>query len=391
MPLLAVLSFAAFVSAFTIQLINPLVPAIAREFAISVEQAAMLATGFTLTYALSQPLLGPLGDALGKALIIKVCLGLLGVAMLIGSLATKFEYLFAARMLAGAAGGGIIPVGFAMIGDRFPPEQRQVAISKLVMASQISILLGAMTGGLVADAFSWRQMFIWPTLFTIASFVCALVFLKPRPAAERTPLSLARAKAGYKEAFSGPLAAIVLGGVFCGGLAMFGLLPFIAGRLEQRGLAGLREAGFVIGAMSFGGLMFTFFVRRLLATLGRGGMVRTGGFMVACGMTAIAFSPHWGVEAAGFMITGFGYFMIHNSLQALATDLAPNARGSGVATFACILFLGQALGPVTYRVLFATLGPSLPVVIGAAVLFTVAMVVSHKLYELDRAKAAVTV
>jgi predicted MFS family arabinose efflux permease len=388
MPILLVLSVAAFVSAFSIRMIDPLVPAIARDFSIGIETAAMLASAFTFTYALCQPALGPLGDATGKARIIKICLALLTLSLLIGSVATSFEMLFVARMLGGAAGGGIIPVSFAIIGDRFDGPDRQVALARLVMSSQIAILFGSAIGGLVATSFGWRHMFFWPALATGAAFVLTLFALPARKNVVRLPMSIARSKAGYVESLSGPFAFVCLAGVFLEGIAMSGLTPFLAGRLEQRGLGGLREAGIVIAAMALGGITFTLVVRQLLARLGRGGMVRTGGGLVALSLAAVAYSPSWIAEAAALFATGFGFFMIHNSLQALGTELAPNARGSGVAMFAFIFFLGQAFGPIVYRAMFATLGPSVPILLGAATLLTVALIVAAKLDAADHPRIA---
>ena len=41
---------------------------------------------------------------------------------------------------------------------------------------------------------------------------------------------------------------------------------------------------------------------------------------------------------------GLGYYMVHNTLQTHATEMAPEARGSAVAFFAFAFFLGQAAG-----------------------------------------------
>ncbi len=388
MPLLLVLSIAAFVSAFSIRMIDPLVPAIARDFGIGLGTAAMLASAYTFPYALSQPVFGPIGDATGKARVIKICLAVLTLSQLIGAYATSYEALFAARMLAGIAGGGIIPVSFAIIGDRFSLADRQVALARLVMSSQIAILLGSVVGGIVATSFGWRHMFLWPTLITAAAFVMTVVGLPARKGVAREPMSIARSKAGYREALSGPFALVCLAGVFLEGVAMSGLTPFLAGRLEQRGLGGLREAGIIIACMSLGGIAFTLMVKMLLARLGRGGLVRGGGFLVATSLLAVAYSPSWIAEGAALFATGFGFFMIHNSLQALGTELAPTARGSGVAMFAFIFFLGQAFGPVIYGLLFAALGVSLPIVLGAVTLLAVAMIVAAKLDAADRPRTA---
>jgi predicted MFS family arabinose efflux permease len=388
MPLLLVLSISAFVSAFAIRMIDPLVPAIAREFGISLGAAAMLASAYTFPYALSQPVFGVIGDATGKARVIKICLAGLAASQLLGAYATSYEAVFVSRMLAGIAGGGIIPVSFAIIGDRFSIADRQVALARLVMSSQIAILLGSVVGGIVATSVGWRHMFLWPALITAVAFVLTMLALPARKGVVREPMSIARSKAGYMEALSGPFALVCLIGVFLEGVAMSGLTPFLAGRLEQRGLGGLREAGIIIAAMSLGGIAFTLLVKTLLARLGRGGLVRIGGFLVAVSLVAVAYSPSWIAEAVALFATGFGFFMIHNSLQALGTELAPNARGSGVAMFAFIFFLGQAFGPVVYSLLFAKLGVSLPIVIGAVTLLAVALTVAAKLDAADRPRTA---
>lgn len=382
MPLLLVLSIAAFVSAFTIRLIDPLVPAIARDFGLSVESAAMLASAYTFPYALSQPILGPLADAVGKALVIKICLAVLAVTLLVGAVAPTFNYLIVARALAGAAGGGIIPVAFALIGDRIPLADRQVALSRLVMSSQISILLGSVVGGIVASIYGWRPVFVAPGIVSMAAFAIAMIYLKPRPGAVRHKPSLARMRSGYAEAFSSPLAAIALTGVFIEGVAMSGLQPYIAGRLEARGMGGLREAGMILGAMSAGAIVFTLSVRWLLNRLGRSNLIRWGGALTSITLTIAAYATTWQGQAAAFFLVGIGFFMIHNSLQALGTELAPNARGSGVALFAFMFFLGQAAGPVIYHFGFALLGDTHPIVLGAIILAILSAWVGWKLDRL---------
>jgi predicted MFS family arabinose efflux permease len=41
---------------------------------------------------------------------------------------------------------------------------------------------------------------------------------------------------------------------------------------------------------------------------------------------------------------GLGFYMLHNTLQTQATQMAPQARGAAVALFASVLFIGQSLG-----------------------------------------------
>jgi len=408
MPILFILACAAFVSAFSMRMIDPLVPAIARDFHIEVETAALLASAFTFPYALSQPVLGPLGDAIGKARVIKVCLAMLGLMLAAAAYASSFEYLFAARILAGIAGGGIIPLAFAIIGDRFDMSDRQVALSRLVMASQISILMGsiaggivaaeydengerwdeehpapAVSGGIVAAEYSWRWMFLVPSFAVFIVVVIAMVGLKSDPAAVRTAPSFARTRAAYADALASPYAAICLVGVFVGGSIMFGLMPFVTGRLERLGLGGLREGGIVIAAWSVGGIAFTIVVKILLARLKRAGLVRLGGIVLPLALAAYAAAGSWQLQAMIFVLVGLGFFMFHNCMQALGTELAPNARGASISLMAFVFFLGQATGPVVYAYAFKAFGPTVPILAAALVFAALGQWASRRLAYLD--------
>lgn len=386
MPLLLVLSIAAFVSAFSIRILDPLVPSIARDLGVIVGTAAMLAPAYTFPYALSQPILGAIGDQMGKERIIKICLALLAVSLAAAVVAPNYPTLFAARCMAGVAGGGIIPVSFAIVGDHFSVSLRQVALARLVMASQIAILLSAGLAGLIAAQFGWRAVFLLAALVAAVSFVLMMWALPAKQRREAIgPLSLASVRSQYGTVLSNPLALVVLPAAAVEGMVMFGLLPFVAHRLEVRGHGGIVEAGVVLATMSVGGIAFTLMVGQLLRRLGREGLIRTGGLVSCAALTGIAFSPSWGVEALFFALLGFGFFMIHNSLQLQATELSPAARASSVAMFAFCFFLGQAVGPLLYDAGFEAMGTDAPIVIAGLLLLVLAYSVA---FMLERRPAA---
>jgi len=71
-----------------------------------------------------------------------------------------------------------------------------------------------------------------------------------------------------------------------------------------------------------------------------------------------------------FLVGGFGFYMLHNTVQVLATELAPSARGSALALFASCFFLGQGVGPALggviarwtdYETLFLGAGLLMPI------------------------------
>ena len=65
--------------------------------------------------------------------------------------------------------------------------------------------------------------------------------------------------------------------------------------------------------------------------------------LLAC-FVAVAVAPAWPITVPCIFLLGLGYYMLHNTLQTHATEMAPQARGSAVAFFAFCFFLGQAAG-----------------------------------------------
>jgi predicted MFS family arabinose efflux permease len=174
-------------------------------------------------------------------------------------------------------------------------------------------------------------------------------------------------------------------GVFLEGLFMFGLLPYVAADLRARDAGGLQEAGFVIAGMALGGFLYTLCVPYLIAKFVRRSLIRSGGIVCAAGLAAAAFSGSWGWEALAFGVVGFGFYLVHNMLQMVATELAPVARGSALALFASSLFLGQAIGPIVSGLIFTSVG-AIPAFLTSAVgILMVALWISTWIGQLSTA------
>ena len=350
MRLLPILAASCFVSSMSMRLIDPVVPDIARDLGVDAASVALLASAFTFPYALGQPILGALGDSLGKALIIKISLAVLAVCLAGTALAPSLDALFVARIIGGAAGGGIIPLAFALVGDRFSFEERQIALSRVLTAVIAGQMTGSVGSGLIASYFGWRAAMMGGTGLALAALALTLWQLHPRTNVERPPFQPSRMFDGYGPVFANSKTVVCFTAVFIEGIVVFGLFPYIAVLLEKRGAGGLREAGFVLSGFAIGGLVYTALVRVMLSKLGLYNLIRAGAFLSGLGFVVLSPEWSWPVETAIFIAIGAGFYMIHNSLQTQATELAPDNRGSGVAAHAFFFFLGQAVGPLVYRV-----------------------------------------
>jgi predicted MFS family arabinose efflux permease len=365
MPLLALLALAAFSSSLAVRILDPIVPEVARDLATDVRTVALLSSAFAFPCALGQPILGPLGDALGKARMIKVCLLGLTAGSLAATFAPSIEVLFLARIVTGFASGGIVPLCFATIGDRFGMQDRQVALSRVLSAILFGQLAGAVGAGLIASATTWRVVLGLTTAASLIAFVAAWRFLHPLPGAKRTRFTVSRMIANYALVLANPRAVVCYSAVLVEGMCIFGVLPYLAAMLEAEGTGSIREAGFIIAGMAIGGIAYTLAVKTMLRFVGFRTLIWMGGVVCASGLVGLALAHEWPLKAVAFLAVGYGFYMIHNSIQTQVTELAPEARGAAVGLHAFSFFLGQALGPVLYGLGIASHGTQ-PTIAAAA-------------------------
>lgn len=367
MGLILVLCFAAFAGSISYRSLDPMLTMVASDFGISVRQAALLVSGYGLPYALTQPILGPIGDAYSKARLIKICLGVLAGSVALAAIAPSFSVLMVSRVIAGIVSGGIFPVGLALIGDRTTIEERQIAASRFLVASIFGQMFGATVSGVIANFFGWRVVFAVVAVLTSLSWVIVYRFLDSKNDKTRR-LTVRGAIDGYRTVLANRSSLIVFGVVMGEGVLYFCVFPFVGAMLIARGSGGPVAAGVALAGFAVGGVIYGAVVRYMIATLGQWNMMRAGAGMAGLAFLAVA-APLGPVGIALlFMVAGFGFYMMHNTLQTRATELAPSARGSTFALFSAALFLGQGIGPIFAGVVVNTLGFSeLFIVTGALV------------------------
>ena len=306
-----------------------------------------------MPFALSQPVLGPIGDTFGKGRLLAICLAILTLTLIALPFATSFDMLIALRFIGGLAAGGTMPVALALVGDKFPPAQRQICASSLA--------------GLFAEILNWRVIFFAGAVVSgLAALGAAFKLAEARkPDAPR--INLAQAYQNYPVIFRNPKSYLCYGGVFLEAIAVFGILPYIAEILESHQLGGPKEAGVIIAGLGVGGILYSFVLAWLMRYLGRTGLLALGGGLGALGLFASIIIPVWPIFFVLITLLGFGFGMLHNTLQTEVSSLAPQARSAAFSVHAFSFFLGQALGPVIFGFGLHHLG-LIPTIVGHSLL-----------------------
>jgi predicted MFS family arabinose efflux permease len=366
---IAMLSLAAFASALSLRTTDALLPKLAGEFAISVGTASYVITFFSVAYGLSQLFFGPLGDRFGKYLVIAwACTACILTASLC-ALAPSFSLLLVARLLAGGTAAAIIPLSMAWIGDVIPYDQRQPVLARFLVGQIVGVAAGVFIGGIAADYLSWRTPFMLIAfLFVIVSI--SLFYLNrrlPEFARKTSPSqghTFQRLISEFSQIIAKPWARIVMVSVFLEGTFVFGALAFIATHIHQKHGISLSVAGSMVMLYGFGGLLFATSAAVFVRRLGERGLSCWGGILIGISMLLIAYSPTWWLATVGCFMAGLGFYMLHNTLQINATQMAPERRGTAVSSFACCFFFGQSVGVFVAGLLIELVGPTLIIASG---------------------------
>lgn len=370
MPFLLVLGLAAFASTFSLRAVDPMLNILATDLKVTLQDVALLASAFTLPYAAMQLVFGPIGDAVGKVRLMRVNLILVALSLAASALAFGHGQLLATRIFSGAVAGGIIPVVLAVVGDRVGFDARPVALSRVVLAIVLGQLIGSSASGVISEVVGWRAVFwVACAVATLAAIAAVFCISETR---EMEPLSFGASLARYRQVLRNPLALKVYALVAVEGAATFGVFPLVAPLMVSHGFGDALEAGVVIAAFAIGGAGYTFAVAHLVRTLGLAGTAATGSALTGLLLVGLAVAPALWVAALVFAVAGFTFYMIHNILQILATELAPEARGSGMSLFASAFFSGQAVGALALAQAAGVLGAAPMFVVAGLVMIALA-------------------
>ncbi len=161
--------------------LNFLMPFVKPDLGLNDTQVGMLSSGLSLTWAIAGFAVGALSDRLGSRKPI-IVLGTLAFCFcsVVSGLAASFAMLLGARILMGAAEGGVMPVSHSIVAAEVDEKHRGLAMG--VAQNLGSNVLGSAVAPLVlvpiAVAFGWRNGFYLAALPGLISAILIWFLVK---------------------------------------------------------------------------------------------------------------------------------------------------------------------------------------------------------------------
>jgi DHA2 family multidrug resistance protein len=127
--IVAVISIATFMTVLDTSIVNVALDHIAGGLAVSYDEATWVTTSFLIATAIVIPISGWLANVIGRKRYYMISVAMFTVSSLLCGLAPNLTPLILARVLQGAAGGGLAAVEQSMLVDTFPPAKRGLAFA----------------------------------------------------------------------------------------------------------------------------------------------------------------------------------------------------------------------------------------------------------------------
>ena len=157
--LLAALAAVQFCHIVDFVLVMPLGPQLMRSFAINPQQFALIVSVYTFSAAVSGLLAAFFMDRYDRKHALVFLLVGFALGTLLCAWAPTYGFLLAARVAAGAFGGVLASVVFAIVGDQIPPERRGLAMGIVMSGFSAASILGLPLGLWVAAHAGWHMPF----------------------------------------------------------------------------------------------------------------------------------------------------------------------------------------------------------------------------------------
>lgn len=338
------LALAAANTGIAMRMVEPMLPRLAGDFAIPIPVAASVITAFAFAQAAGQYFHGPLGDRYGKLRMVTIMMALSAASALGCATAADLQTLAAWRFATGLFASGAMVLGMAFLSDAVPAEDRQPVLARFISGTIIGQSLGPLVGGGITDLAGWRVSFV--VLGAVFAAVAAVLFVRTRARWDEGPRTTGPvlSPALHLAVLRIPRVRAVLVAVLFEMVFFYGAFSFLGPMLKARFDLPLSVIGILLAGYGLGGLVYIAVVRIVLARLGQRGCVLAGGLLGGVFYLAVLVVPWWPLVMVCTVGVGFAFYMVHNTLQTKAAEMAPHARATGFSQFSMFWALGQAVG-----------------------------------------------
>ncbi|MCW2528226.1 MAG: transporter [Pseudonocardiales bacterium] len=163
----------------------PVMSKIQHDLHTTAAAGSWILTAYLLTASVFTPIVGRIGDVIGKERVFVAALTILVLGSILAALATNITVMITARAIQGV-GGGVLPLAFGILRDAFPAQRVPSLVGALASITGVCAGLGTVIAGPIVDLLDYHWLFWLPGILVALAAVASLIIL-PMNSSNRTP------------------------------------------------------------------------------------------------------------------------------------------------------------------------------------------------------------
>ena len=151
-------------------------PAFVKDLGLDYNNTTWTALAMAVSTATFAPILGKLGDVIGRRITLLVGILIFILGNIATALASSLIFMLIARFIVGIGSAAIAPVVIAYIVTKFPQDKVSKGFSLYMLISSAAVIFGPTLGGLIINRWGWRMMmWVCVLLSGIIFFACFIL------------------------------------------------------------------------------------------------------------------------------------------------------------------------------------------------------------------------
>ena len=328
---------------------QPLLPLLAKVFRASEARVSLTISASTFGVAIAAGLLAMFGERVNRKRMIVIAMIAMGIVTMVTATSPSLEVLIVWRFIQGLLTPGVFIITIAYVTEEWPAILVPRVMSWYVAGTVFGGFSGRVTGGMLAESFGWRPMFIILGIAGLGGAWLAQRLLRPstpRLSSSDAGASAISMLAPMRANLRNPRLLATFGVGFCMLFTLVSLFSYITFHLSV--------APFYLSTAALSWL-FAVYLVGLLSTLGVGtvlariGLLRglLGAITLCIGGTLLTLAPSLVAVGIGLSLASSGVFIAQTCANSFLRDAAPaGSRVSAAGLYICCYYIGGTVGGV---------------------------------------------
>lgn len=179
------LTIVSFVVGMVELIIGGILDLVATDLGVTLGQAGLLITVFSLVFAIAAPILLVATAKIERKKLTLMALFIFLIGNVVAVLSPNYTVLFLSRIISATSGSLLVVLCITMASNIVEPKYRGRAIGIVIMGISGSLVLGVPIGLMLGNSFGWRAPFALITVLTMFSMLGVYFFMgkiAPKPA-----------------------------------------------------------------------------------------------------------------------------------------------------------------------------------------------------------------